>query len=41
MTTPTTKTSTNWRDWPTTTKVFVGVGALVAALVVAMLYAPK
>jgi hypothetical protein len=41
MTTPTVKTSTNWRDWPITTKVFVGMGALVATLVVAMLYAQK
>jgi hypothetical protein len=41
MTTSTTKASTNWRDWPTTTRVIVGLGALLAALVVAFLYAPR
>lgn len=31
--------STNWRNWSTSTRLVVGAGAVLAALVVAYLYA--
>jgi predicted membrane protein len=32
--------STNWRNWSMSTRLFVGAGALAAVLVVAYLYRP-
>ena len=34
----TASTSTNWRNWPLGTRIFVGAGAILAAAVVAYLY---
>jgi hypothetical protein len=33
-----TTSTTHWKNWPTSTRVFVGVGALVAVAVLAFLY---
>jgi len=33
-----TTSSTHWKNWSTSTRMFVGVGALVAVVVLAFLY---
>jgi hypothetical protein len=38
MTTTTTTNSTSWKNWSKTTKLSVGLGAIVAACVVVFLY---
>jgi hypothetical protein len=39
MTTSTNAPSTHWSSWSTSTRVFLGAGALLAVLVVVYLYA--